>query len=61
MLVDATIGYSTFPFVDYFSGYNQIKIHPCDVEKTVIKTPMGNFQYIIMHMVLRMLEQLINE
>ena len=47
-LVNATICYKMFSFMDSFSGYNQIKMSPSDVEKTTFKTPFGNFYYIVM-------------
>ena len=37
-----------FSFMDGFSGYNQIKMAPKDVEKTAFRTPMGNFYYTVM-------------
>jgi len=33
--------------MDGFSGYNQIIMAPRDAEKTVFKTPIGNFYYKI--------------
>ncbi|KAA3468476.1 RNA-directed DNA polymerase (Reverse transcriptase), Ribonuclease H [Gossypium australe] len=37
-LVDNTASYSLFSFMDGFSGYNQIKMHPEDMEKTTFIT-----------------------
>ncbi len=37
-LVDNTAGYSLFSFMDGFSGYNQIRMHPEDMEKTTFIT-----------------------
>ena len=37
-LVDNTIGYSLFSFMDGFSRYNQIKMHPEDMENTTFIT-----------------------
>ena len=37
-----------FSFIDRFSGYNQIRMAPKDVEKTAFRTPIGNFYYIMM-------------
>ena len=37
-----------FSFMDGFSGYNQIKMAPKDVEKTAFRTLMGNFYYTVM-------------
>ena len=36
-----------FSFMDGFSGYNQIRMAPKDVEKTAFRTPIGNFYYIV--------------
>ncbi|KAA3470668.1 RNA-directed DNA polymerase (Reverse transcriptase), Ribonuclease H-like protein [Gossypium australe] len=44
-LVDNTTGYSLFSFMDGFSGYNQIKMHPEDMEKTTFVTMWGMFCY----------------
>ena len=33
--------------MDGFSGYNQIIMAPRDAEKTVFRTPIGNFYYKI--------------
>lgn len=48
MLVDAIAGYSTFCFMDELGGYNQIKMNPCDAEKTAFRTSTGNFHYTAM-------------
>ena len=34
--------------MDGFSGYNQIKMEPEDMEKTNFLTPWGNFCYKVM-------------
>ena len=47
-LVDNTAGYSLFSFMDGFSGYNQIKMHPKDMEKTTFITMWGTFCYKVM-------------
>ncbi|KAA3460987.1 RNA-directed DNA polymerase (Reverse transcriptase), Ribonuclease H-like protein [Gossypium australe] len=47
-LVDNTTGYSLFSFMDGFSGYNQIKMHPEDMEKTTFVTMWGTFCYKVM-------------
>lgn len=41
MLVDVSTGHSMFSVLDGFSGYNQIKMHPHDTEKTSFRTPIG--------------------
>ncbi|KAA3465696.1 RNA-directed DNA polymerase (Reverse transcriptase), Ribonuclease H-like protein [Gossypium australe] len=45
-LVDNMAGYSLFSFMDGFSGYNQIKMHPEDMEKT---TAMVTLFHDMMH------------
>ena len=47
-LIDATAGHEMFSFMDGFSGYNQIRMAPEDVEKTAFRTPFGNFHYVVM-------------
>ncbi|KAG8493230.1 hypothetical protein CXB51_010553 [Gossypium anomalum] len=47
-LVDNTAGYSLFSFMDGFSGYNQIKMHPEDMNKTTFVTMWGTFCYKVM-------------
>uniref|UniRef100_A0A2N9HYI3 Integrase catalytic domain-containing protein n=1 Tax=Fagus sylvatica TaxID=28930 RepID=A0A2N9HYI3_FAGSY len=37
-----------FPFMDGFSGYNQIRMSTRDAEKTAFRTPIGNFYYTVM-------------
>ncbi|XP_066379775.1 uncharacterized protein [Miscanthus floridulus] len=41
ILIDATMGYEIFSFMDGFSGYNQIKMSPEDEELTAFRTPKG--------------------
>ncbi|WJX67858.1 hypothetical protein P8452_52291 [Trifolium repens] len=48
VLVDNTAQYSVFSFMDGFSGYNQIKMAPEDMEKTTFITPWGTFCYKVM-------------
>ncbi|KAL4271635.1 hypothetical protein GQ457_13G011690 [Hibiscus cannabinus] len=47
-LVDNTAGHSFFSFRDGFSGYNQIKMCPEDMEKTTFVTMWGTFCYKVM-------------
>ncbi|KAK5833726.1 hypothetical protein PVK06_017580 [Gossypium arboreum] len=47
-LVDNTVGHSLFSFMDGFSGHNQIKMHPEDMEKTTFVTMWGTFCYKVM-------------
>ncbi|TYK25986.1 Retrovirus-related Pol polyprotein from transposon 17.6 [Cucumis melo var. makuwa] len=48
MLVDNTAGYSTFSFMDGFSGYNHIKMVEEDREKTTFIILWGTFCYKVM-------------
>jgi len=48
ILVDNTAKFSLFSFMDGFSGYNQIKIAPEDIEKTTFITAWGTFCYEVM-------------
>ena len=43
MLVDATTGHELLSFMDAFSGYNQILMHPDNQEKTAFITERGTF------------------
>ncbi|KAK0573370.1 hypothetical protein LWI29_007156 [Acer saccharum] len=49
MLVDATVGHELLSFIDAYSGYNQILMHPDDQEKTAFVTEQGTFCYKVMH------------
>ena len=48
MLVDSTTKFKVFSFMDGFSGYNQIRMAPKDMEKTMFITPYGTFGYSVM-------------
>ena len=48
LLVDSAAGNSMFSFMDGYSGYNQIRMATGDAEKTVFRTPIGNFYYTMM-------------
>ena len=48
ILVDNTTQYKVFSFMDEFSGYNQIKMDPEDMEKTTLVTQWGSFCYKVM-------------
>ncbi|KAK0593489.1 hypothetical protein LWI29_037564 [Acer saccharum] len=48
MLVDATAGHELLSFMDAYSGYNQILMHPDDQEKTTFVTERGIFCYKVM-------------
>jgi hypothetical protein len=44
-LVDLTYGFAYLSFMDVFSGYNQIMMHPDDEEKTAFVTDQELFFY----------------
>ncbi|RDY06409.1 Retrovirus-related Pol polyprotein, partial [Mucuna pruriens] len=44
-LVDGVSGYALLSFMDAYSGYNQIQMHPSDEEKTTFITEEGVFCY----------------
>ena len=48
LLVDATTGFGALSFMDGFSGYNQIKMHPEDEDLTAFRTPQGIYCYTVM-------------
>nr|KYP34877.1 Retrovirus-related Pol polyprotein from transposon opus [Cajanus cajan] len=47
-LVDGASGHSIFSFLDAYSGYNQIRMHPSDEEKMAFITENANFCYRVM-------------
>ncbi|RDX73894.1 Retrovirus-related Pol polyprotein, partial [Mucuna pruriens] len=47
-LVDGVSGYALLSFMDAYSGYNQIRMHPQDEEKTAFITETGAFCYRVM-------------
>ncbi|WRX09288.1 Reverse transcriptase domain - like 9 [Theobroma cacao] len=47
-LVDNTAKHALFSFIDGFSGYNQIKMAPINMEKTTFVTMWGTFCYKVM-------------
>ena len=44
-LVDMTAGNEMLSFMDAYSGYNQIRMHPIDQEKTAFITDRGLYCY----------------
>ena len=48
LLTDSTAGNAMFSIMDGFRGYNQIRMAPKDAEKTIFRTPIGNFYYTVM-------------
>jgi hypothetical protein len=47
-IIDDCVGHEAFSFMDGFSVYNQIQIHPADQYKTAFTTPWGTFAYRVM-------------
>ena len=48
VLVDSTAQHQLLSFMDFFSGYNQIRMHEADQEKTSFVTSQGLFCYKVM-------------
>src|SRR5450432_950892 len=48
ILVDNTVGYEMFSFMNGFSGYNQIRLVEEDQEKTAFISPWGVWCYVVM-------------
>ena len=48
VLVDSTARHQLLSFMDAFSGYNQIRMHKADQEKTSFATSQGLFCYKVM-------------
>jgi len=57
-MVDATAGHEVLTFMDASSGFNQIKMHPDDQEKTAFMTERGIYCYTAMPLDSRMQGQL---
>ncbi|XXG62700.1 hypothetical protein AAC387_Pa05g1015 [Persea americana] len=47
-MIDNTCGFERMTFMDGFSGYNQIKMHPEDERYTSFRTPFGVYCYTVM-------------
>ena len=47
VMIDNTCGFERMSFMDGFSGYNQIKMHPDDEKHTSFRTPLGVYYYTI--------------
>lgn len=43
LLIDAIIGYEALSFMGWYSGYNQIRMHPDNAEVTAFLSPKGYF------------------
>ncbi|XXG41985.1 hypothetical protein AAC387_Pa01g2344 [Persea americana] len=48
VMIDNTCGFEQMTFMDGFSGYNQIKMHPKDEGHTSFRTPFGMYCYTVM-------------
>jgi hypothetical protein len=44
-ILQRVYGASLMSFIDVFSGYNQIAVHPDDRKNTTFTTPWGTFMY----------------
>ncbi|XP_020260690.1 uncharacterized protein LOC109837019 [Asparagus officinalis] len=47
VMVDNKCGFKRILFMDGFSGYNQIKMHPDNYKHTAFRTPLGVFCYTV--------------
>ena len=47
-MVDATAGHELLSFMEAYSGYNQIKMHPLDEDKTAFTTGRAIYYYEVM-------------
>ena len=52
-IVDVSAGHDMLSFLDAFSGYHHIPMHPSDVEKPSFITPNGLYCYNVMPFGLR--------
>ena len=48
LLVDGAGGHKILSFLDAYSGYNQISMHPKNKEKTIFTTDGANYLYEVM-------------
>ena len=47
-VLDAVAGHDMYSFLDGFSGYNQVRMHPNDQEKTTFVTDWGVYVAVVM-------------
>jgi hypothetical protein len=52
-IIDDCTGHEALSFMDGFSGYNQIQIHPADQYKIAFTTPWGTLAYRVMPFILK--------
>jgi hypothetical protein len=52
-IIDDWAGHEALSFMDGFSSYNHIQIHPANQYKTSFTTPWGTFSYRVMPFVLK--------
>jgi len=60
-LVDGVAGCELLSFMDVYSRYNKIRMHPKDIEKTAFRGASSNFCYTVMPFGLKNAEQLIDD
>nr|MCH9869571.1 reverse transcriptase family protein [Serratia marcescens] len=48
MMVDSTAGHAMLSFMDAYSGYHQVRMHPADEEKTSFIVAQGTYCYRMM-------------
>jgi hypothetical protein len=56
LVVDSTAGSVLLCFLDCYSGYHQIALHPGDEDKMAFITPHGIYCYMVMTFGLKTLE-----
>lgn len=47
-IIDRLYNAKVFSKLDLASGYHQIRVHNCDIEKTAFQTPDGLFEWLVM-------------
>ena len=47
-VLDAVAGHEMYSFLDGFSGYNEVRMHPDDQEKTTFVMEWGVFVAVVM-------------
>ena len=49
-MIDNLAGAEVFSSVDLTSGYHQLVLHPSDMGKYGLNTPLGKYEWKILHM-----------